>query len=144
MELDSQGKPNPQYRAEKLKSILEKDGGIGKNVSFTKVSLKDHGSLSMWLVYSANTNLPHVVAEAYLLGTADLLKDSAIYLRQVILKAFKESTELPWPPTADELEKRAEEELPDKLKQFLNQVLSGSGPEVETYDRTCRLVYSIG
>ncbi len=47
-------------------------------------------------------------------------------------------------PTADELDKRAKEEVPEELKRFLNLVLSGSGPEVEKTERMYRLVYSIG
>ena len=143
-ELDVLGAPNPNYRSIKLKAKLEKDEKLGECLSFSKVSLKEQGCFSFWLVYSANISLADAIACAYRLGTADRLKDTGLYLRQVIQKAFEESSDLSWPPTADELDMRAKIELPEELKEFLNIVLSGSGQEVEKCERTRRLVYSIG
>ena len=73
-------------------------------------------------MYSSTINLADALTCAYQLGIADHLKDTALYFRQVIQKAFGESTDLPWPPTADELDKRAKNELPKELKKFLNLV----------------------
>ena len=42
----------------------------------------------------------------------DKLQDAALILREVILKAFKQSTDVPWPPTADDLDKELNENLP--------------------------------
>ena len=58
----------------------------------------------------------------------------ALYLRQVIHKA----------PTAEELDKQADEELPEGLTRFLNLVLCGSDSMLEKCEKTERLVYSIG
>jgi hypothetical protein len=144
IELDAEGEPNPNYRSTKLKAKLEKDEELEGNLSFSKVILKERGCFSFWLLYNASTSTADAIACAYRLGTADHMTDTALYLRQVILKAFKESADLSWPPTADELDKRAREELPDELKRFLNLVLSGCGPQVETCEKTRRIVYSIG
>lgn len=141
IELDAQGAPNPDYMSNKLKARPEKDEELGKNLSFSKVDLKERLCFSFWLVYRASITLADAIACAYRLGTADQLKDTVLYLRQVILKAFKESADLPWPPTADELDKRAKEELPEQLKRFLNLVLSGCGSAVEKCERMLRLVY---
>lgn len=62
----------------------------------------------------------------------------------MIKKAFLKSTDLPWPPTTDELNKRPEEEVPEDLKGFLTLVLSGCDPEVDKCENTLQLVYSIG
>ena len=70
------------------------------------MTLKGRGCILFWLVHSSTINLADAITCAYQLGIADHLKDTALYLRQVILKAFGESADLPWPPTADELDKR--------------------------------------
>ena len=144
IELDIKGTANPNYRSTKLMARLEKDDELNKHICFAKVSLKDRGCYAFWLVYSSSITLADAISCSYQLGAADQVKDTALYLRQLIQKAFKESADLPWPPTADEVGNRATEELPDELKVFLNLVMSGCDAQVENCERTHRLVYSIG
>ena len=40
-----------------------------------------------------------VVAASYLAASEDRLKDVATFIREVVLKAFKSSKQMPWPPT---------------------------------------------
>ena len=78
------------------------------------------------LVYSADINRADGVAHAYKLGTIDRYQDVAFILRQAIYNAFKESEPLPWPPTAEDLNVNAlDEVLPSELETFLNYVVSG-------------------
>ena len=142
--LNEQGIQNIRYRTQKLKSRLEGDNDLKGHIQFAKVYISDRGSLSFWLVYSSCTTTDDAIASAYKLGTADNLTESALYLRQAILRAFKESTDLPWPPTADELHARAKEEIPNELKNFLRLVIGGSCAKNEEDERSKRLVYSIG
>ena len=135
-ELDAQGAPSPYYKSLNLMSKLEKDDDLGKHLFFSKVALKERGCFSFWLVYSTSITLADAIACAYQLGTADQLKDTALYLRQVIHKAYEEVSELTWPPTAEELDKQAGEELPEELTRFLNLVLCGSDSMVEKCEKT--------
>ena len=50
--------------------------------------------------------------------------EAAEYLRQAILGAFRNSKEIAWPPTADDLDYSPP--LPPELKSFLKYVISGS------------------
>jgi len=61
----------------------------------------------------------------------------ALLLRSIIQRAYKESTPLPWSPTADDLEvKSSDEILPHELlkflRKFLNFVISGEAG-MDTY-----------
>ena len=60
----------------------------------------------------------------------------------MILKAFAEFPDLPWPPTADELDKQAHEELPKELQRFLTLLFGGCDSQ-ENCEKTHCLVYSI-
>ncbi|KAI4809457.1 hypothetical protein KUCAC02_018336 [Chaenocephalus aceratus] len=58
-------------------------------------------------------------------------------------KTLEESKELPWPPTAQELDAvKMDELLPEHLVQFLSSVVTGTLDE-ENCEKTQRLVYSI-
>ena len=144
VELNAQGTPNPDYRSTKLMAKIEKDSDLARYISFAKVCLKDRGCLSMWLVYCTTITLDDAIASAYKLGTVDFVKHSALCLRQSIEKAFHEMPDLPWPPTADELNARSENEVPETLKEFLHFVISGSDSSSEQCEKTQRLIYSIG
>lgn len=101
-ELSVQGAPNQDYRSMKLKAKLEKDEEQGEQISFSKLALKERGCFSFWLIYSSSITLKDAISCAYKLGTRDQVRDTALYVRQEILKAFEEFSDLPWPPTADE------------------------------------------
>ena len=107
------------------------------------MSLSERGCFSFWLIYSSDISLDDAISHAYRSGTRDPIRDKALSLRDVILKAFAAFPELPWPPTADELDKRAREELPEKLQRFLTLVIADCDLETSC-EKTNRLVYSIG
>ena len=71
------------------------------------------------------------------------MKDAALSLRNIIKIAFQKSSELPWPPTASELYRRADTLLPEELDKFLTFVLSGDR-DSDADAKTKRLVLSIG
>ncbi|KAI9536286.1 hypothetical protein NQZ68_034843 [Dissostichus eleginoides] len=73
----------------------------------------------------------NAVARAYTLGTTDKYKNVALLLRQNILQAFRESKDLQWPPTADEMELTPENLLPTDLVRFLSMVMA-SKEDIET------------
>ncbi|KAI4813913.1 hypothetical protein KUCAC02_003134 [Chaenocephalus aceratus] len=60
-----------------------------------------------------------------------------------ILQAFRESKDLQWPPTADDMELTPENLLPTDLVWFLSMVMAGK-EDMETNEKMKRLVFSIG
>ena len=81
---------------------------------------------------------------SYLAGTRDILKDAAITLRTMIMKASDEYTLSKWSPTAEELGDLNQDQLPEELLKFLNMVLLGQDPKSQKCEKTRRLIYSIG
>ena len=107
------------------------------------MSLSERGFFLFWLIYSSDISLDDAVSHVYRLETNYSIKDMALSLRDVILKAFTEFPDLPWPPTADELDQRAHEELPEKLQRFLIILIAWCDLQ-PSCEKTNRLVYSIG
>uniref|UniRef100_UPI00358F5BAA uncharacterized protein n=1 Tax=Myxine glutinosa TaxID=7769 RepID=UPI00358F5BAA len=139
--LESEGFPNPEYRSEKLARRLQGDKDISRELTFSKVPHR--GCIELSLIYSSSITVDEAVGCAYKLGTADQLQEAALTLHSHIIKAFKESKELPWPPTAQELDAvKMDELLPEHLVQFLSSVVTGI-LDGEKCERTQRLVYSI-
>ena len=89
-------------------------------------------------------SISKAVAALYLAASGDKLKDVATFIREVVLKAFKSSKEMPWPPTIDDIEKMSTEKLPEELERFLNLIFSGNEPNTEKCKRTKHFAYSIG
>ena len=75
--------------------------------------------------------------------TLDNLKDMALLLRSSIIRSFREMDNLPWPPTANDLDLNLNEQLPKELIKFIYIVLDGTESEIKC-EKTERLVYSIG
>ena len=141
-ELEKNGFPNPQYRAEKLKTKLD-NHMIHEFIAFAKVNPGDRGFITYTLVYSAGISAEDAVAHAYKLGSKDKFEEVAMLLRGIIQRAFKASPELPWPPTADDLDIKSADHLPAELLDFLNYVISGEA-DLEKCQTTRRIVLSIG
>ena len=140
-ELKRNGYDNSNCRSEKLLKRLQNDS-IMDVISFMKV---DHeaGAISFWLVYSSDITACEALARAYTLGSGDKCQDVALLLRNIIMRAFKDSKELDWPPTADDMQLSSEDLLPQELIRFLNVVMAGKEAG-ESSDKTMRLVFSIG
>ena len=92
-QLEQENYPNPHFRSEKLIKKIEKDESISQLISFSEVSWK--GCISFWLVFSSEMSISKVVAASYLAASEDKLKDVATFIREVVLKAFKSSKEMP-------------------------------------------------
>ncbi|KAG1672177.1 Peptidylprolyl isomerase domain and WD repeat-containing protein 1 [Nymphon striatum] len=131
-ELERCGFPNPDFRSDKLKTRLERHT-INECIAITKVFSGDRGCIACNLVYSTSISVAEAVTCAYRVGSKDKFEDVAWHLRSVVQGMFNESTPLPWPPTADELDARASEEyLPTDLVKFLSTLILGEA-EVENY-----------
>ncbi|KAI4827603.1 hypothetical protein KUCAC02_030988 [Chaenocephalus aceratus] len=141
-ELKLNGYENTNYRSEKLLKRLQKDP-IKEHIQFTRVDHDNADAISFWLVYSLKITVSKAVARAYTLGTTDKYKNVALLLRQNILQAFRESKDLKWPPTADDMELTPENLLPTELVRFLSMVMAGK-EDMETNEKMKRLVFSIG
>ena len=122
--------PNSEYRSEKPMHRLQ-NHDISCNISFTKVSPDNKGCVSFILIYNNTTTVADAVICAYRLGSIDKLADVAFLMRGLIQRAYQESEELPWLPTA-------EQQLPKELIRFLNIAMEGK------CEKTRRLVLSIG
>lgn len=141
-ELYHNGYENVNYRSEKLLKRLQNDS-IKDKVCFTKIDHDNCGALSFWLVYSSQMGISNALSRAYILGSKDKYQEVAFLLRGIMLKAYKASKELPWPPTADDIELSFKNVLPKELLRFLNIVIAGK-EEIETSEKMNRLVFSIG
>ena len=140
--LEEQNQPKENFRSEKLKKRLEKDVDISPPIEFSKIEWK--GCVSFWLVFSSKLPVAKAVAASYLLATKDHLNDTATYLRDSILTAFRKSKDMPWLPTLDDVKRLASEPLPEELERFLCLVFSGNEPEIVQDERTKRFVFFIG
>ncbi|KAG1672173.1 hypothetical protein GQR58_016074 [Nymphon striatum] len=137
-ELERCGFPNPDFRSDKLKTRLERHT-INECIAITKVFSGDRGCIACNLVYSTSISVAEAVTCAYRVGSKDKFEDVAWHLRSVVQGMFNESTPLPWPPTADELDARASEEyLPTDLVKFLSTLILGEA-EVEKSEKSQRL-----
>ena len=136
--LAENGHGNPNYRSEKLMNRLQ-NNPINDHVSFAKVGAN---KISVWVVYNSCISVSDALVFAYKVSTKDKYLDVALSLHENILQASQDSTEQPWPVTADSLE-ISDGLLPFELIQFLSRVISG---KVETAMSTKmkRLVFSIG
>ena len=76
---------------------------------------------------------------SYLAASENKLKDVATFIKEVVLKAFKSSKEIPWPPTIDDIDKTSTEKLPEEQERSLNLIFSGNEPNTEKCERTKRL-----
>ena len=84
------------------------------------------------------------MAASYLLASKDHLKDTAKYIRDSILQAFRKSKEMTWPLTLEDVKKLVSQPLSEELQRFLSLEFSGKEPEMVQDDRTKRFIYSIG
>ena len=110
--------PNPEYWSEKLLHRLQ-NHELSENISFTKASPGDKGCVSFILIYSNKITVADAVAFAYRLGSIDKFADVALFISGLIQRVYKESKELPWPPTSENLEIKSDELLPGELVRFL-------------------------
>ena len=140
--LRKQGYDNPNYRSSKIIKRLESHA-INESLCYTNVSGPKGGSVVITLIHSSHLTVANALSEAYHLGGLDKYQDVALVLRGLILRAFKESKDIPWPPTADDMELDANKFLPPELTKFLSFVMSGKD-EYEMNDKTKRIVFSIG
>ena len=100
-------------------------------------------NLQPGVLYRTSISVVEAVTHAYRLGSKDKFEDVALHLCSAVQGKFSESTPLPWPPTADELDARASEEyLPTVLVKFLSTLLLDEA-NVEKSEKSRRLVLSL-
>lgn len=141
-ELRRVGCENDNYRCEKLLRRLQNDP-INDRIDFTKVQHRTNHRVSFWFVHSSKISVSEALAQAYHLGAADKYQAVALLLRGDILDAFSKSEDLPWPPTANNMELRCGKVLPPELIRFLSVLMDGK-EEVGMTEKLERLVFSIG
>ena len=107
---------NPHYRSQKLKEKLESK--FGEKIVFWSQNQ------SRTLVFSSNIETGEAVETVFEEVSSDKkrLKEAAILLRNLILKSFHSSTELPWPPSSHFLLSNIKT-IPDLLISFITQLL---------------------
>ena len=138
-ELENMKYSNDNYKSGKLKAKLIKQ--YEGQLSFQALRLLT-GIYESDLVYNSSTDVGKVVEQAYLLGMEDQTKNVALTLRTCVQRAYKDSTPLPWPPTARDL-KNSDITLPKELKKFLEFLITGKRTE-KISPQNSRLVESIG
>ena len=81
--------PNPEYRAEKLKSKIEKYKDYQGIIGFTHSENNElTGKLQSCLIYNGMIKLDCAVTHAFQSGQSDMIKDVGLFLRQSILNKF--------------------------------------------------------
>ena len=131
---------NPNYRSEKMKSILNSHEVYSNKLCFVSLG-KIQDQYQSDLVFSNETDLSEAVKHGYLLGLSDKIQDVAILLHKIIKNAFEKAEKLPWPPTASCL--TTENPAPNNLQCFLRILISGKAERSES-ERIELLVSSIG
>ena len=131
---------NPNYRSEKIKSILNGHEVYSNKLCFVSLG-KIQGQYQLDLVFSDKTDLSEAVKHGYLLGCSDKIQDVAILLHKMIKNAFEKAEKLPWPPTASCL--TTKNPAPSNLQRFLRILISGKAERSES-ERIVLLVSSIG
>ena len=116
---------NPNYRSEKIKSILNSHKVYNNKLCFVSLG-KIQDQYQSNLVSSNKTDLSEAVA---------------ILLHKMIKNAFETAEKLPWPPTASCL--TTENPAPNNLQCFLRILISGKAERSES-ERIELLVSSIG
>ena len=120
-QIQMQGFPKQEYRLQKCMDWLKNDTEIKEDISFAKRHNK--GGLIYYLVYNSKISVPDAVISAYEMGiTLDNLKDMAL-LRSSIIRSFREMDNLPWSPTANDLDLNLNEQPPKELIKFIHKVL---------------------
>ena len=74
------------YKAEKLKKKLEKSDTYGKTLPFCSLNIE--GKFKSYIVYNSDVSTDRCVTLAYELGSTDIVKHVALYLRNMTAKAF--------------------------------------------------------
>ena len=88
--LENSNHPNPNFRSEKLKCKLQT---YNHQLAFCKINEK--GKFETDLVYNSLSDINVAIRLAYKLGTTDMVKEVALYLRKIIVNAFEHSDTLP-------------------------------------------------
>ena len=130
---------NPGYRNENLKEKIEKDKRINLKVSMVTVK-PPNSPREFTIIFSKFISVASAVSKSFILAQADLVKDSAEFISDKIKTAYKESTPMPWPPTAADLS-YDKVTIPPDLFRFLLILIGGS--ESQYSQRTERLASSI-
>lgn len=116
-QLKLNGYENPNNRAEKLMKRFQ-NHPISDKIFFAKANQDRAGALTFWLVCSSSITVSEVLSGACSLGGTGKCRDVALVLRGNILKAYKESEVIPWPPTAGDIELSVENILTEDLIRF--------------------------
>ena len=142
-ELEKCDFPSLTFRNEKIYRRLKKDQDISEEIAFSKVAIR--GCVETNLVYNSRITLDEAISNAFELASTNEIKDVALTLHSIIQKAFKESEDLPWPPTVHDLNALKMDELfPSELVEFMAVLLNGtSETSGEMSEKNRRLVYSI-
>ena len=139
-ELEKTPFKNPNYQgAKRLKPKLENHSDLSGKIQFVKCDLPN--SQPFFLLYNSKITVGDAVSEAYSLATTDSVREVALLMRGIIMKSFRDSKELPWPPSANDLEITSEV-LPNQLMKFLSIVIDKQ--VISSSDQSNRLVMSIG
>lgn len=74
--------------------------------------------------YSSDISTGDAIQQVYELSTIDIVKETALFLRGLIMKAFEDRNEFTWPPNYSDL-KVTNDVTPAALNQFLSYLLDG-------------------
>ena len=125
---------NPHYRNENLKTKLMKK--YPNQLVFAE--MKTTGPYQSSIVFSSALEIKSAVREAYILGSADTIRDVGITMHHVIIESHNKSPEMKWPPLPNDLQ---DPEMPDALTKLLSFIICGK--EISSNSHTNRIVQSI-
>ena len=127
---------NPHYKTCKLKEKLQKK--FGNKIKFWQPNYRSE------LVYSSYVLTGCAVESAFENASSDerRLQEAALLLRRLIFDTFKDSPQMPWPPSSSYLLTQ-QDALPPMLIHFMTCLLSKQTSKINKSVRSERLVLSM-
>ena len=126
---------NRDYPTQRVKEKLTAHFGDRINFQQTKNNKSD-------LVFGSDLNAGEVIEVAFEAATSEsrILKNAALILRNRIMGSQLQSSDLPWPPSANDFNSGFVQQ-PNELKQFLSFLITGKKIE-KASDKSERLIQS--
>ena len=101
------------------------------------------GCIEQYLVYSSSMTTSEAISILYNKNSKNNLEEAALHLRDSIQRCFHNSSNLPWPPAANDLDNILPEKiLPSELIKVLSLIITGN-EDVEKSEKTKHVILSI-
>jgi len=136
-ELEKSNYSNPGYRSHKLKFKLEGHEPFTDRLLFCHLS-EFHSYI---ILFSSDIDLNTAVKQAFMIGSANMIQNAGLHLRQCVMDDFSNAPDLTWPPAPSDLTK-IDDAIPSTLRRMMCYIITGK--KSTTSSQSQRLIQSIG